>query len=136
MKGMGRNLFHNPPGLRNKIKYNQRVIEDVGLKVELHMMFYFNKSGALYLEKNWNVGGNTNYMKTKQFFLRDLNNEGILDVKQVKGDDNPVDIFIKKLPKQKFNKFARKFCGNDEYHSKKGRLLDMCKNHQVLIMKM
>eukprot|EP00957_Ditylum_brightwellii_P113368 8644332-Ditylum_brightwellii.AAC.1 len=51
------------------------------------------------------------------FFLRDLQEDGILKVKWLRGKDNPVDVFTKNLAGPDFNKCGRVFVGDDEYNS-------------------
>ena len=49
------------------------------------------------------------------FFLRDLQEEGIIKVKWRKGTENPVDMFTKNLSEPAYNKCAKFFVGEDEY---------------------
>ena len=58
-------------------------------------------------------------METRMFFLRELKEEGLLKIVWQRGTENPVDMFTKNLSGPDFNKFAKVFVGEDEYHQKK-----------------
>ena len=53
------------------------------------------------------------------FFLRELKEEGILNIQYLKGSENPVDMFTKNLAGPAFNKFAKVFVGEDQCNQKK-----------------
>ena len=48
------------------------------------------------------------------FFLCDLKEAGIIEVRWLKGDENPVDLFTKNLVGPAFNKCAKVFVGEDK----------------------
>ena len=95
--------------------YIKRLIESMGLQVELPMELEIDNRGAQDLFNNWSAGGRTRHMETRMFFLRDLQEEGTIKVKWRKGTDNPVDMFTKNLSGPAFNKCAKVFVGEDEY---------------------
>ena len=95
--------------------YIKRLIESMGLQVELPMELEIDNRGAQDLFNNWSAGGRTRHMETRMFFLRDLQEDGTIKVKWRKGTDNPVDMFTKNLSGPAFNKCAKVFVGEDEY---------------------
>ena len=97
--------------------YVKRLLEDMELQVELPMVLEIDNSGAVDLANNWSAGGRTRHMETRMFFLRDLQEDGIIEVKWLRGKDNPVDIFTKNLAGPDFNKCGCVFVGDDEYNS-------------------
>ena len=99
--------------------YIKRVLEGMGLQVELPMMLKVDNSGAVDLANNWTVGGRTRHMETRMFFLREMKEAGVIETKWVKGNENPVDMFTKNLAGPAFNKCAQVFVGDDEYNSKR-----------------
>ena len=100
--------------------YVKRVLEGMGLQVELPMVLSIDNSGAVDLANNWAAGGRTRHMETRMFFLRELKEAGILLIKWLKGSENPVDLFTKNLSGPAFEKCARAFVGEDKYmHGKK-----------------
>jgi hypothetical protein len=96
--------------------YCKRVLECMELQVELPMILHIDNSGAVDLANNWSAGGRTRHMEVRMFFLRDLKEAGILEIKWTKGVDNPADLFTKNLAGPAFNKFAKIFVGDDEYN--------------------
>jgi hypothetical protein len=62
------------------------------------------------------IGGRTRHVNVREWFLRDLKEEGSIEVKCIAGDDNSADLFIKNLQGPLFEKHTtRAYCGNDEY---------------------
>ena len=99
--------------------YIKRVLEGMQLQVELPMVLKIDNSGAVDLANGWSAGGRTRHMETRMFFLRELKEEGILNIQWLKGSENPVDMFTKNLAGPAFNKFAKVFVGEDQYNQKK-----------------
>ena len=50
------------------------------------------------------------------FFLRDLNEAGIIETKWLNWIENPVDIFTKNLGGPDYNKCANTFVGENKYY--------------------
>jgi len=71
------------------------------------------------LANNWSVGGRTWHIDVKNYFLRELKDQGILVVKHVHGDRNDADIFTKNTTTGVFERHLPKFVGEDEYFSPK-----------------
>ena len=82
------------------------------------MILKIDNIGAVYLANSWSAGGRTRHMETRMFFLRDLKEAGVIDIKWLKGNENPVDLFTKNLAGPAFNKCAKMFVGDDEYMKK------------------
>eukprot|EP00957_Ditylum_brightwellii_P161098 12265792-Ditylum_brightwellii.AAC.1 len=61
-------------------------------------------SGAVDLVNNWSTGGRIRHLEMHVFFLRDLKEAGIIEVKWKRGHQNPVDMFTKNLAGPAFNK--------------------------------
>ena len=97
--------------------YVYRLVLSLGLKVELPMLLEMDNKGAVDLANNWSVGGCTRHVDVRNFFLRELKDEGLLVIKHIPGDENDADIFTKNTSAPIFNKHVTKFVGNDEYLS-------------------
>eukprot|EP00957_Ditylum_brightwellii_P022504 1698134-Ditylum_brightwellii.AAC.1 len=96
--------------------YCKRILESMGLQVEQPMVLYIDNSGAVDLANNWSAGGCTRHMETRMFFLMDLKEAGVLTIKWLKGDENPVDTFTNNLAGPAYNKCAKFFVGEDSYN--------------------
>lgn len=92
-----------------------RVIESIGLKVKKPMILQVDNKGAKDLTHNWSVGGRTRHINVREWFLRDLKEEGLIEVRWISGDENSADLFTKNLQGPLFEKHVRVYCGKDEY---------------------
>eukprot|EP00957_Ditylum_brightwellii_P005851 444886-Ditylum_brightwellii.AAC.1 len=61
--------------------YVKSLLKSMGLLVELPMILEIDNSGAVDLANNWSAGGRTCHMETRMFFLRDLKEAGIIEVR-------------------------------------------------------
>jgi len=86
--------------------YVMRVLESFGLTVKKTMMLEMDNKGAVDLANNWSVGGRTRHIETRQHFLRDLKEGGILKVTWIPGLEYEADLFTKNLAGPDFNKHA------------------------------
>jgi len=87
----------------------------MGLQVELPMVLEMDNKGAVDLANNWSVGGRTRHVDVRNYFLRELKDEGVLSIKHVSGEDNEADIFTKNTSGPVFEKHIHKFVGDNEY---------------------
>ena len=90
--------------------YVMRLLESVGLKVELPMRLMVDNKGAVDLANNWSISGRTRHMEVRQYFLRDLKDEGLIIAEWISGDEMSSDLFTKNLPGSVFNKHTKVFC--------------------------
>jgi hypothetical protein len=87
----------------------------MGLKVKKPMILEIDNKGAVDISHNWSVSGRSRHDSVRQSFLRELNEEEIIDVKWIPTDENSSDLFTKNLNGPKFEKHAAVYCGVDEY---------------------
>ena len=95
--------------------YTKHVVESMGLKVKLPMTLEMDNKGGVDHANSWSVGGHMRHIGTKQVFLRELKEEGIIVVQWIPGVTNDADIFTKNLEGPLFSKFVRMYVGDDEY---------------------
>jgi hypothetical protein len=95
--------------------YEMRVLESIGLKVKKPMVLYNDNKGAVDLINNWSVGGRTRHIEVRQYFLRELKEEGVIITVWCSGDTMSSDLFTKNLERPLFERHAETFCGIDEY---------------------
>jgi len=101
--------------------YTKHVIESLGLKVKSPMVLEMDNKGAVDHTNSWSVGGNMRHVGTKQVFLRELKEDGILIVEWIPGEINDADIFTKNLDGPLFRKFTKVYVGDDEYNDQGSR---------------
>jgi hypothetical protein len=92
-----------------------RIVESMGLLVELPMLLEVDNKGAKDLVNNWSVGGRLRHVEVKQFCLRELKEQGLIVVKRLALEDNTSDMMTKNLGGQTFMTHTLTTCGNDEY---------------------
>jgi hypothetical protein len=95
-----------------------RVLESMGLKVRKPMVLEIDNKGAVDLMHNWSVSVRMRHNSIRQSFLRELNEEGILEVFWIATEDNSADLFTKNLAGPIFEKHTAVYCGVDEYMKK------------------
>eukprot|EP00957_Ditylum_brightwellii_P027798 2101723-Ditylum_brightwellii.AAC.2 len=109
------------------------------LQVELPMTLFIDNKGAVSFSNNWSIGGRTRHVEVKQYFLRELKEAGLLEIKWKKGEGMPSDIFTKNCDSTTFGKHLPKFVRYDEYmehNTHKGRVLEAkdCEYHEGTYM--
>eukprot|EP00957_Ditylum_brightwellii_P000117 8301-Ditylum_brightwellii.AAC.1 len=95
--------------------FTMRILDVMGLKVELPMILYISNKGAKDFVNNWSVGGSTRHVEVKQYFLQELKEASILECKQKSGSNIVSDSFTNNCAVSVFDKYAIKFVGHDEY---------------------
>lgn len=93
--------------------YVRKVIESIGLKVELPMILKMDNKGAKDLINNWSIGGRMRHIEVKYFFLREMKEKGVIKVEWIRSENNCSDIFTKNVSGAIFNKHIKRFCGNN-----------------------
>lgn len=97
------------------VLYALRVLQSIKLKVKLPMLQEGDNKGQVDLANNHSVGGRTRHVEVKQHFLRELKEDGLLNVRWKKGDDNVADIFTKNTTNPVFQRHLPVLVGRDEY---------------------
>ena len=72
------------------------------------------------LDTNWLIGGRTQHVEVRQYFLHDLKHEGTIPVEWVSGEKMSSGIFTKNCPGPLYEKHVKRFCGWDMYGKKNG----------------
>jgi hypothetical protein len=95
--------------------YTKRIIESLGLSVQLPMILEVDNKGAVDLVNNYSVGGRTSHVETRQHFLRQLKEENVIKVIWTPGELNSSDLYTKNLARADFKKNTKAYVGNDTY---------------------
>jgi len=61
--------------------YVKQLLESINLRLEIRMILEVDNKGAVDLINNYIIGGRTHHMKTRQYYLRKLKEQGVLLVK-------------------------------------------------------
>jgi hypothetical protein len=100
----------------------KNILESLGLKVKVPMILRVDNQGVRDIINNWSVGGRTRHVHTKQLFLRELKEKGILKVEYEPGKNMRSDLFTKNLPGPNFNTHIEHYIGKVEEVLKSGDL--------------
>ena len=87
-------------------------MDSLELKVKFPMILQLDNKGAVDLVNNWSVEVRTRHVETRQVCLRIMKEQGVFQVKWVKGDGNEVDMFTNNFPGPLFEKHCVMFNGN------------------------
>ena len=68
------------------------------------------------------MSGRSRHDSVRQSFLRELNEEGVIELFWIPTEENSSDIFTKNLPGPAFEKHTKVFCGKDEYMQKEKKV--------------
>jgi hypothetical protein len=68
------------------------------------MLLELENKGVVDLSHNWSVSSCLHHDSIHQSFLRELEEEGVIEVKWILGNNNSVDLFTKKVATKDFEK--------------------------------
>jgi hypothetical protein len=92
----------------------KNVIESMELRVKLPMILRVDNRGAVDLVNNWSVGGRTRHVDVHYWYLRDLKEQGIVNVEWIGTEYQTADLFTKNLRKPIFVQHIRAFVTDDD----------------------
>jgi hypothetical protein len=95
--------------------YAWHIMQSIGLRVRLPMQLEIDNRGAVGLANNWSVGGRTRHVEVRQYFLRELKEQGIVVTTWLAGVLMSSDLFTKNLARPLFEQHASVYVGHDEY---------------------
>ena len=95
--------------------FTKSLLESMGLKVDLPMQLYIDNQGAVDLVNSWSATGRTRHVAVRIAFLRELKEQGILEVNWIPSAFMSSDIFTKNVGKADFVKHVKVYCGEDDY---------------------
>ena len=90
--------------------YGKNFLEALGLKVKLPMTLYMDNKGGVDLFNSWTIAGNTRAVSIRFAYIRELKENGVLNIEWIKGEDNPADLFTKNLDGASFEKHTSFYC--------------------------
>jgi Reverse transcriptase (RNA-dependent DNA polymerase) len=92
-----------------EIMFLKQVVEFMEIKVKLPIIVKVDNVGAIYLANNAVSGPRMKHVDIRYHFVRDLIEEGIIEVAFVKSEENDSDVFTKNLGEELFKKHTKKF---------------------------
>ena len=89
--------------------YAMHGIEKIELKVKKPMQLKLDNKCAKDLANNYSVGERTCHIDVRQYFLRDIKKQGIIETEWIIGEKKPSDLFTKNLLGSLFKKHMNAF---------------------------
>ena len=90
-----------------------RVLNALGLLVELTMILRVDNSADVDIANNWIIDGCTRHMDEILYFLRYLKDEGLINTVWTLGKNNTSDLFANNLSGPYFNKRMKRYFGDE-----------------------
>ena len=101
-------------GCAQDMLFAMHVLESMGLKVQKPMILWIDNKGAVDLFNNWSVAGRTRHIGARLNFMRELKEQGVLEVKWIASEDNNSDMFTKNLSAPQFEKHMQAYVTDEK----------------------
>uniref|UniRef100_A0A5B7B4M6 Retrovirus-related Pol polyprotein from transposon TNT 1-94 n=1 Tax=Davidia involucrata TaxID=16924 RepID=A0A5B7B4M6_DAVIN len=101
----------------SQVIWLRRIMEDIGETQEEGTELFCDNKSAIAMAKNPVYHSRTRHIAIKHHFIREAVEEGEVQLKFCRSDEQVADIFTKALPKDKFKNF-RELLGVEEQHIK------------------
>jgi len=82
--------------------YLKRLLESINLRVGLPMILEVDNKGEVDSINNYSVGGSTCHMETRQYYLMELKEEGVMLVNWKACIENSSDLYTKSSARKEF----------------------------------
>ena len=89
-----------------EIQFVMNLLKEMGVAVDTPVIVNEDNAGALFLAKNHSLGQRTKHIDIKYHYVRDLVENGFIEIKYVQTNWNLADIMTKSLGEEKHDKFA------------------------------
>jgi hypothetical protein len=99
--------------------YVKSVLESMDLQVQLPMILEVDNKGAVDLANNWSAAGRTRHVASRVYFLRELKEQGILEVKWRTNVGMPANVLTKNVVGAQYNSEIESLVGRDQYMEQK-----------------
>ena len=92
-----------------ELVFVRMLIESLGLKVKLPIQVQGDNIGAIFLAGNSTSGQRTRHIDIRYHYVRELVEQGIINISFVKTLENDADVYTKNLSADLFNKHTDKY---------------------------
>ena len=73
------------------------------------MTLYMNNKGGMDILNNWSTSSQTRAVSIRFAFVQELKEQGVLEIKWIKSEDNCADLFTKNLGTKMYQKHGNVF---------------------------
>ena len=88
--------------------FAKQVLESIGVQVKIPIPVYTDNTGAIHLTKNWLSGGRTKHVDTRYHFIKELQDQGVIEVKFVGTKDNEANMMTKNVGEEEYVRMTDK----------------------------
>jgi hypothetical protein len=92
-----------------EIVFLKQVLEFMEVKLKLPIIVNVDNVGAIYLANNAVSGPRMKHVDIRYHFVRDLIEDGVVEVTFVRSEENDSDVFTKNLGEELFKKHTQKY---------------------------
>ena len=96
----------------------KRLLESMGLQVKLQMIIECDNKEAVDLVNGYQVGAGKKHIDIRTFFVRDLKDDGVIEVQWIATTANESDVCTKNTKEAVYLERIKNFVGHDEYFDK------------------
>ena len=79
----------------NKLKFIVQLLQTMNIEVELPITVHVDNVGAIWLSNNRTTSDRTKHIDTRTSFVKEYEEDGKINIKIVKSEENEADIFTK-----------------------------------------
>jgi hypothetical protein len=108
-------------------KFTQMLLEEVA-EVEIPGYIYGDNEASIFLAKNKQVSNRTKHIDIREHFIRECVDNGRIELKNVKSNDNMSDIMTKNLPVKIFKRDGKELLEGNILHEVLNIEEDVAKN--------
>lgn len=91
-----------------EMKFIVQLLELIGIPIKKPTTVHVDNVGCIFLAKNKTSGERTKHIDMKYHFIREQVENGLVEIKFVRSEENVADIFTKNLGGEKFNFHSQK----------------------------
>jgi hypothetical protein len=95
--------------------YTKKIIESLGLQVQLPMILEADNKGVVDLVNNYSVGGRTHHVEMRNYFLRQLKEDNVIKFIWTPVELKSSDLYTQNLARADFEKHTKAYVGNGKY---------------------
>ena len=97
--------------LTKEILFAIQLLKDFGFKVKTPIKIYIDNIGAIHMARN-NIGGaGTRHVNVRYHFVRELHEQGMIELIFVRSEDNEADTMTKNATQAEFERHTPKLVG-------------------------
>jgi len=87
------------------------LLREMMIQINTPMIIYEDNQGAIFLANNKTTGQQTKHIDVRYHFICELIDNGELEIKYIRSEENRADLLTKNLGEEKLTKFGKMILG-------------------------